>query len=222
MSDELEFKKLFESQRWESPSRPALHIEWGELDEHASNLLSTLLKRKICAAIRRDDYYYWNLDISDTPVSEEEMELLFLIADADDEDRESSTFDEYPITELCQDLSRKLISKTLPFFAWTSFADDEGIWFVGSEVSESDEKQMVNILVSYPETDCAPDLIRFQIDSDVDKDTVFNAFTAALKKTVDILEVDRFTHMDETKKKLEHTLGYTAKTVMVDFECDAW
>lgn len=222
MSNELKFKELFESRRWESSFRPALHMEWDELGEHASELLSALLGRPIYVEVIRGDYYYWHLDITNTPVSEEEMELLFLAADADDRDQEIDDFDKYPITELSQELSRKLISRTLPFLAWTSFADDEGIWFVGSEISAENEKEHVDILVSYPETDFTPDLVRFIISSDTEKRTVMDAFINALQAYADDKDTDCLSRLDAAIEAVKNKFSCTCECVNITFEGKVW
>jgi hypothetical protein len=192
-------------------------MEWEDLDNHASKLLSSLMERKIIACIRRSDYYFWSLNIADTPISEEELELLFSIADADDLDRESYGYEDFPIMELCQGLSRKLITKTLPFVASTSFADDEGIWFVGSEISENADEQ-TDVLVSYPETDSTPDLIHFITSSDIEKNEVLETFTKALQTHVNA--TDRLSRLDVAIEAVRKKFNCITQCISIPFEVE--
>lgn len=125
------FENLFKSFAFEREFRPALHIEWEDVTDYASQLLSGIFDREIHAESARSDYYYWSLVIYKSPITKEELEKLNDLVEADDYDREIQLYDDFPVTEICQGLSCKLISKLSPFDVFTSFADDEGIWLVG-------------------------------------------------------------------------------------------
>ena len=47
----------------------ATHIEWEDLSDVFSELLSELLCREITAEAEREEYYYWNVNLSGSPIS---------------------------------------------------------------------------------------------------------------------------------------------------------
>lgn len=171
--------------------RLSVHIEWNELQKTASQKLSDLLGRDIIAESRRDEYYYWGFYILRTPLSKEEIEKLFAIMDADDYDRDSNDFGEYPITEINQGLAEKIMADELPFTPNHSHADDEGVWFFGPL-----ENEQLNILVTYPETDMEPDVFSAILNSDTSKDTLQSCFDEAKRELADDDETDRLTRLD--------------------------
>jgi len=132
-----QIQDLFSSLAFEEHFRPALHVEWKDIDCYASELLAGIFGRYIHVEARRSDYYYWSLDLSETPITEDEMERLNDLIQADDYDREIQSYDGFPVTEIVQGLSCKLLSKLTPFHAATSFADDEGVWLIGNMIDEA-------------------------------------------------------------------------------------
>jgi hypothetical protein len=122
--------------------RPALHIEWEELENDITKLLSIILKREIDADIERSDFYYWNIDLSNSPISENELDTIFALVNANDYERAINFDNGFPVYEFCCGLSRKLVTLLLPFTASKSFADDEGVWFLG----DITEKEGIQIL----------------------------------------------------------------------------
>jgi len=124
--------------RNESPQR-TIHIEWEDLSDVFSELLSELLCREITAEAEREEYYYWNVNLSGTPISRQELEILFKLVSADEFDREQNDFGEYPIMELCEELCNKLMRRLLPCKIISVRADDEGVWFIGEEIADRSE-----------------------------------------------------------------------------------
>ena len=112
----------------------ALHIGWSKLQEIANVLFSRLLNRDIQLDVNQWDYYDWGIKLTNTKLTIEELEKLFVAVDADDWDRKRNDFDGIPIQSLNQSLSRKLISLLLPFHVDSSLADDEGVWFMGEHI----------------------------------------------------------------------------------------
>jgi len=130
MSNQMQ--DLFLSLAFEEQFRPALHVEWEDINCYASELLSGIFGRDIHVEARRSDYYYWSLDVSQTPITEDEMVRLNDLVQADDYDREIQSYDGFPVTDIDKGLSCKLLSKLTPFHSSTSFADDEGVWLIGN------------------------------------------------------------------------------------------
>ena len=151
MRTQQEIETIFKKFQWNTEPYPAVHAEWIELDHLMSQLLSELLEREIKAETVREDYYCWSVSITETPLSMEEVEMLFTIANADDYERDANDFGVYPITELTQGLCSKLVSRTLPFYADTSFADDEGVWFVRVMMHTDEEALSSEGVISFGE-----------------------------------------------------------------------
>jgi hypothetical protein len=124
-------ESIFASLKIENTSQQSLFIEWGELSDIFSVLLSGLLNRKIETRAEREEYY-WLIDLYDTPLTWEELGILFTAANADEWDRDQNDFGDYPITELCQGLCNKLMKKLLPYGIDATTADDGGVRFIGS------------------------------------------------------------------------------------------
>jgi hypothetical protein len=107
-----------------------MYVEWKDLDRIFKGILTALLKRDVEADSKREEFYYWGIDLT-TPISKDEIEIIYTAADACDYDREANEFGEYPIQELCEGLCNKLMSKILPFTLDMTRADDGGVWFIG-------------------------------------------------------------------------------------------
>ena len=126
------YKQTYAKLKISSIPQQTVHFEWEELSDIFSELLSGLLGREIKAQSDREEYYYWLIRLFDTPITKDELGILFELADADDWDREQNDYGEYPIKELCQSLCSKLMGKLLPFVPRSTMADDEGVWFISS------------------------------------------------------------------------------------------
>ena len=124
--------KLFHEHRIPNTSMQAFYMECENLSALFTELLSDLFDRKIKAESGREDYYYWSISIYKTPITKEELELVFDLAGADELDHEQNNFGEYPIMELCQGLCSKLMDKLLPYTSDYTLADDDGVWFFSS------------------------------------------------------------------------------------------
>lgn len=122
---------VFENHKITEKPQPSLYLEWDELADLFTDLLTGLLGRNIEAGSKREEFYYWNISL-ETPLTQEELEVVFESAAADELDLEQNMYEEgCPIYELTQGICSKLISKLLPFNLIACRADDEGVRFIG-------------------------------------------------------------------------------------------
>ena len=103
-------------------------------------MLSVLLGREIVAEAEREDFYYWFISLSQTPLSESELETLLVLADAIELAKNNEDFCKYPVTELFEELCNSLMCRLLPFAIVSVRADDDGVWFIGKAHQESHHK----------------------------------------------------------------------------------
>jgi len=185
-------------------ARMSVHLEKHRLQDTACRYLSDLAGREITAYYDRRDYYHWGFNIADTPLSKEEIEKLFLTAGADDFDRDSNDFGDYPIMEINQGLAEKMLAGELPFTMFSSHADDEGVWFFGPP-----EAQQVNILVTYPETDMEPDIIRFSLKEGVSENDLTNCFWDTLEEVENEAGADERDRLSMLDAVIERVTGKT-------------
>jgi hypothetical protein len=123
----------------DSPSC-AIYIRWDNLEDIFSKLLLDLFCREIMVDSVREEYYYWKINLEDTPLDPKELESLFELAEASDWDREENEYnDGFPISELCQGLCNKIMDKLLPFSLILSRADEDGVWFIGDSAAPTSE-----------------------------------------------------------------------------------
>lgn len=152
-------------------------ISWDELGPLCASLLSGYLKRPILVGTVGDDYNdSWSLDISENPLTKQELASLLDALDADDYDWDANDFGEYPIMELSQALGQKLARLVLLFAVDESHAVDGGVWFTGKTPSDT-----VRLLIQYPEVDCTPDILTVPLDGEVTKEAVIAAFRHAMR-----------------------------------------
>ena len=131
------YQDLFQSLSYQNQFRPSIYLEHTSIDDYATELLSGILGRTICAEGKREEFYYWSIKFYNDPITEDELEKLYDIIEASEYDREiQSQTNEYNenITELCQRISNKLFSKIMPFNVSVSHSDDDGIWLFGDEI----------------------------------------------------------------------------------------
>jgi hypothetical protein len=124
--------RVFAELQIDDTPQQAIHIGWEYLSDIYYKLLSGILGRNIYADAERDEYYYWLVVMCDTPITQDELESIFLLAGADELDRDQNDFGIYPITELCQGLCGKLMNKLLPYSIDYARADEDGVWFIGA------------------------------------------------------------------------------------------
>lgn len=195
----------------------AIHIGWDDLEAIAFNLLNELVGREIAVSAEREDFCHWNLNIDKTPLSKKEIQELFLAAGADDYDRESNDFGEYPVTAINQGLATKILARELPFIAASSHAVENGVWFFGP----SDEKT-VNILVSYPETDCSPDCLCFTLNDGTDRSDLLTYFHNVLAELPRHQSDDRLTRLDTVIDRVTEDTGCRVYRLPVHSAEDIW
>ena len=128
----LEQEQMLETLKIYDTPQQVIHIEWENLSDIFSELLSGFLHRKITAKSYREEYYYWLIRLFAAPLTQAELETLFDLSGADQLDRDENDYGEYPVVELCQSLCAKLMGKLLPFEPRCTIADDEGVWFISS------------------------------------------------------------------------------------------
>jgi len=115
--------------------RQAIHLYWNDIDDIASELMTRLLEREITIEVERSDFYNWEITIiSSEPISKMELEMLYAIVEANEDEKEKNVLEDGFISALNQGLSCSLISLLLPFEAVISHADDNGIWFISEYI----------------------------------------------------------------------------------------
>jgi len=196
-------------------ARTSVHLERHRLQNAACKHLSNLTGREITAYYDRRDYYYWGFNIADTPLNKEEIEKLFLTVGADDFDRESNDFGEYPIMEINQGLAEKMLAGELPFIMSSSHADDEGVWFFGPL-----ENQMVNILIRYPETDMEPDIFRFALNDGTSKEALISYLHEAIRAIPKDEYDDRLSRLDAIIAYVTRKTGCKGNCLSTDYEVE--
>lgn len=195
----------------------ALYIGWDGLEIIAAKLLNELVGREIAVSAEREDYYYWNLNIDRTPLSKKEIQDLFLIVSADDYDRESNEFGEYPVTEINQGLATKILARELPFIAASSHAVENGVWFFGPS-----EEKTANILVTYPETECFPDCLCFTLNDGIDRGDLLTYFHNVVAELPRCQSCDRLTHLDTVIDRVAEDTGCKVYRLPIHSVEDIW
>lgn len=200
-----------------SSERLSVHIGWDRLGELGCKYLSELLGREIYAESKREEYYYWGFNIDKTPLSKEEIEMLFLVTGADEHDRDSNDFGDYPIMEINQGLAEKMLAPALLFIMSSSHADDNGVWFFGPI-----ESQMVSILMSYPETDMEPDIFRFALNGETTKEGLISCIQDAISELPEDDDADRLSRLDEVITRVTEKTGCKSKCFAIDYEAEIY
>jgi hypothetical protein len=111
---------------------PAVFLRWYELDSIMDDLLSALIDREAFLECEREAHYNWGLRFEE-PLAKAEFEIVLKAAEGDENDREQNDFDEYPIMEITEGLSNKLINKILPIDLDIAQANEDGVWFIGEQ-----------------------------------------------------------------------------------------
>ena len=123
-----EIDKFWEEHNTKWQSRQAMFLDWVQLKALLDYRLKALLGRDI-KPLPFQDGDYW--DVQTEEYSEEELELLFSVADADDEDRENHGKNFFGIYKgLHQVFTTKLISPEFPFKLDKSVVTDKGVYFL--------------------------------------------------------------------------------------------
>ena len=114
--------------------KTAVHIDWENLNDTFSQLLSDLLGRRVDAEAEREEYYYWLVRLyPDSHICQSELETLLTSADASELDREDNDiWDGGKVEYLSEGLCNRLMNKLLPFRVDCTRADAEGVWFIGA------------------------------------------------------------------------------------------
>lgn len=115
--------------------RTALRLEWDALAQLGAKRLSAILGRTIETTSDRFDFYNWGFGVDDSPLTEEDMTLLFDTVGADDIERGCNDFGEFPVSEINQGLAEKIVKPYFPFLLRESLADEDGVWFFGPAYS---------------------------------------------------------------------------------------
>lgn len=188
---------------------------WEDLNNLCSALLTGYFKRPVSVWAVGDTYNDgWSLKLGDTPLSKEEQTALMDVLHADDDDREANDFGEYPIWEICQGLSFRLVAATLPFPVEESHAADDGVWFTGHAPAN-----VARLLIQYPEADCLPDLLVVPVEDPVTKEEVITAFRRAMRfEDAEVVESlpDRLTRLDLVIADMEIALNTRITAFSID------
>ncbi len=145
-NNKLSPERVFAHYKITTPPQHALHMDWILLSETISALLTGLLERNVEASSEREEYYYWGIHLHKTPLTRDEIEIIFRLSEADELDREQNDYGEYPIIELCQSLCEKLMGKLLLFAPSVTLADDAGVWFISSDSDKGDKQSITKAL----------------------------------------------------------------------------
>lgn len=111
--------------------RISLRLDWANIANLSAKRLSAISGREIEPSADRYEYYYWGFRLDKTPLTKDEIDLLFDTVGADENDRDANDFGDYPIVEINKSLAEKTIKPLLPFLLSESLADDEGVWLFG-------------------------------------------------------------------------------------------
>lgn len=188
---------------------------WEELSNLCSAILTGYFKRPVfVAAAGEERSDGWSLKLGDAPLSKEELTALMDVLHADDYDRDANDFGEYPIQELSQSLSRRLVAETLPFTVEASHAADDGVWFTGHASTN-----VTRLLIQYPEADCLPDLLVVPVEDPATKEAVIKAFRRAMRfEDAEVVESlpDRLTRLDLVVDDMENALNTRITAFSID------
>ena len=84
----------------------AIHLDRSDIDDVASKLLSRLLEREITIRIERSEFYDWGfVVVSGELITEKELEILYGISGADDDEKDRNILINGHICTLSQSLS---------------------------------------------------------------------------------------------------------------------
>ena len=109
-----------------------------ELADTVMDFMTDLLGRDIRAKIIRSDFYYWHIDFCDekgnaTPLTEDELKELAEIIGVEEINADDEP--EYKGDALDDDDSLKLIQLIMPFEISNTSADEDGVRFIGPELT---------------------------------------------------------------------------------------
>lgn len=197
----------------------SLHQSWEALADFASTLLTGLLGREIEAHIARSDYYYWAIDLTQTPLTEAETRTLADAARTSDAEMETQ-FEgiDFPLCELRQEFAALLLAWAMPFQVASTHADDEGVWFMSGPVEQS----CVCFLVQYPETDAAADLIVAPCRPSVSIREMKTAFTEVMDARLFLPNSNRCERLDYMLKVFAEKTGAKPQVISGIVEGDLW
>lgn len=123
---------------------------WKGLSNICSALLTSFYERPIFTqAVGENRSDNWDLKLTDTPLTKEELTALLEALHADDYDWDANNCGEYPIWELSQGVATKLVAMALPFSVEASHAADDGVWFTGNVPEEMLHSVYVVTVVRY-------------------------------------------------------------------------
>jgi rubredoxin len=122
---------VFDQYRITQEPQRSLYLSWEELSGLSSSLISGILGREVTAEAMREEYYDMYLFLEE-PITSAEMDTLYEVVQATDDDRAESIYEAgEPVQKIEQCVSRMLIGKLLQFDLTLTRADDGGVWFIG-------------------------------------------------------------------------------------------
>lgn len=124
-----ELDKFWEEHNRKWKMHQAIFLDWVQLKALLEYRLNALLGRDI-KPIPFQDSDYW--DVETEEYSDEEIEILFAAANADDEDRENHCKNYLGVCKgLHSVFTTKLISPEFPFALDKSVVTKQGVYFLG-------------------------------------------------------------------------------------------
>ena len=142
-NESINTNKIFSDLKVPDIPVPATHINWDRLSDIFTDMLSALLGRKITAEAIRADHYEWSVILTDTVIFLDDIRSLKTLTNKDWLDY-NVKYEETGTEDVDGDLCGGLMARLLPFRLECSFADDNGVWFVGSEQKNRLEKPLPN------------------------------------------------------------------------------
>lgn len=200
----------------------ALCLEWEELDRYFSVLLSGLLGREIKAEAHKDEFY-WYARVVDTELSDAELEIIFDVTNATDGERDACDYgQDWTKTELCENVSNKLLAGAFPFKLSHGVSTAEGVWFFGTK----EDRERVYVMASYPETDESPDILVIpkkvgQDEAEI-QDAVSSAVSSIYGKSEETDDSDRLSRLDDVIAEIERTLKCDVSCLTMNQEIEIW
>jgi len=165
-------KQVFTDLRFHNAPKQALHIEWKDLSQTFATLLSGLIGREINAYAEREEIYYWSVVMFDTPITRKELKDILKLVDVNVHNRDYNKYGMYPVSKLCLGLCVELMNKMLPYNVECTFADNEGVWFIGGTAQTAiwqsipDGKSLVAEVINEPEYPAIRILLRTRSQDD--------------------------------------------------------
>lgn len=216
------YKEIILNNRIPDHTCLAQHMDWEDVADSLSDILTGILGREVAAAISFYNNGHWAANLSETPLSAEEADELLRAANALGADGQDQFIcKDEPLEELHATFAQFLLAQALPFSGETVAVDDAGIWFLGSERAND----YICLLVVYPEADLPTDVLMVPCGPSTDKEAIKRNFANAMecaRERVDDPDSDRLSRLDAVLSAFEADTGIRPMVVSATLECQLW